>query len=120
MREHRKAKGNLRLWGGGNVRVGEMRIKVLKKTSNELKIEVEGEGHTLCNVIQKVLLEDDTIEMAGYHIQHPLIGNAIMYVHTKGKRRPEATVREAAKKIGGQCKEFRNSFEKALKEWQRK
>jgi len=97
-----------------------MKIKVLEKTSNELKIEVEGEGHTLCNVLQKVLLEDDTIEMAGYHIQHPLIGNPIIYVHTKGERKPEATVREATKKIRSQCKEFRGSFEKALKEWQRK
>lgn len=97
-----------------------MKIKVLKKTSNELKIEVEGEGHTLCNVLQKVLLEDETIEMAGYHIQHPLISNPMIHVHTKGKRKPEATVREAAKKIGGQCKEFRKSFKKALKEWQRK
>ena len=97
-----------------------MKIKVLKKTSNELKIEVEGEGHTLCNVLQKVLLEDDTIEMAGYHIKHPLIGNPIMYVHTKGKQKPEATVREAAKKIRSQCKEFRKSFKKALKEWRRK
>jgi len=97
-----------------------MKIKVLEKTSNELKIEVEGEGHTLCNVLQKVLLEDDTIEMAGYHIQHPLIGNPIIYVHTKGERKPEATVLEAAKKIRSQCKEFRRSFEKALKEWQGK
>jgi DNA-directed RNA polymerase subunit L len=97
-----------------------MKIKVVEKTSNELKIEVEGEGHTLCNVLQKVLLEDDAIEMAGYHIQHPLIGNPIIYVHTKGNQKPEATVREAAEKIRGQCKEFRRSFEKALKEWQRK
>ncbi len=97
-----------------------MKIKVLKKTSNELKIEVEGEGHTLCNVLQKVLLEDETIETAGYHIQHPLIGNPIIYVHTKGKQKPEATLREATKKIRGQCKEFRRSFEKALKEWQGK
>ena len=97
-----------------------MKIKVLKKTSNELKIEVEGEGHTLCNVLQKALLEDETIVMAGYHIQHPLIGNPIIYVHTKGERKPEATVREATKKIRSQCKEFRRSFEKALKEWQGK
>jgi len=97
-----------------------MKIRVLEKTSNELKIEVEGEGHTLCNVLQKALLEDETIEMAGYHIQHPLIGNPILYVHAKGKQKPETTIREAAKKIRSQCKEFRESFKKALKEWQRK
>ena len=97
-----------------------MKIKVLKRTSNELKIEVEGEGHTLCNVLQKALVEDDTIEMAGYNVRHPLVDSAIVYVHTKGKRKPEAAVKEAAKKILSQSKEFRKSFQKALKDWQRK
>jgi len=97
-----------------------MKIKVLKKTSNELKIEVQGEGHTLCNVLQKALLEDDTIEMAGYDVPHPLVDSAIVYVRTKGKRKPEAAVQEARKRILSQSKEFRKSFKKALKEWQRK
>ena len=97
-----------------------MKIKVLKRTSNELKIEVEGEGHTLCNVLQKALLEDDTIEMAGYDVPHPLVDSAVVYVHTKEKRKPEAAVKEAAKKILSQSKEFRKSFKKALKDWQRK
>ena len=97
-----------------------MKIKVVKRTSNELKIEVEGEGHTFCNVLQKALLEDDTIEIAGYDIPHPLVPNPVIYVHTKGKRKPEAALREAAKKIRSQSKEFGKSFKKALKEWQRK
>ena len=97
-----------------------MKIKVLKRTSNELKIEVEGEGHTLCNVLQKSLLEDDTIEMAGYNVPHPLVDSAIVYINTKGQRKPEAAVKEATKKILSQSKEFRKSFKKALKNWQRK
>ena len=92
-----------------------MKIKVLKKTSNELKIEGEGEGHTLCNVLQKVLLEDDAIEMAGYNVPHPLVDSAILYVHTKGQRKPEAAIQEATKKILSQNEEFRKSFKKALK-----
>jgi len=97
-----------------------MKIKVLKRTPNELKIEVEGEGHTFCNILQKTLLEDDTIEIAGYNVPHPLINSAILHVHTKGKQKPEATVKETAKKILSQSKEFRKSFEKALKQWRRK
>jgi len=95
-------------------------IKILKKTANELKIEIEGEGHTFGNVLQKALLEDDTIEMSGYNIKHPLISNPTVYVRTKEKRKPEAALRDAAKKVGDQSKEFRKSFKKALKEWQRK
>jgi DNA-directed RNA polymerase subunit L len=95
-------------------------IKVLKKTSNELKIEIEGEGHTFCNVLQQVLLEDDTIEMAGYNIEHPLTSNPTVYVRTKGTQKPKAVLIEAAKKIQKQNKELHKSFERALKEWKQK
>jgi DNA-directed RNA polymerase subunit L len=97
-----------------------MKIQVLKRKSNELKIEVEEEGHTFCNVLQKTLLEDDTIEMAGYDVPHPLVDSAIVYIRTKGKRKPEAALREAIKKILQRNKEFRKAFTKALKDWRRK
>jgi DNA-directed RNA polymerase subunit L len=95
-------------------------IKVLNKTSNELKIEIEGEGHTFCNVLQQALLEDDTIEMAGYNIEHPLTSNPTVYVRTKGTQKPKAVLIEAAKKIQKQNKELHKSFERALKEWKQK
>lgn len=97
-----------------------MKIKVLKKASNELNIEIEGEGHSFCNVLQKVLLEDETIEMAGYNIPHPLTSNPIIYVRTTGTRKPETAIKEAVKKVRKRSKEFRKTFEKALKEWQKK
>ncbi len=97
-----------------------MNIKVLEKESNELRIEILGEGHTFCNVLQKALLEDETIEMAGYNVPHPLVSNPVIYVRTKGKRHPETALREAAEKIRANNKEFRASLEKALKEWQQK
>jgi len=98
----------------------KMKIKVLKRTSNELKIEIEGEGHTFCNVLQKALLEDDAIEMAGYDLAHPLVSNPTIYVQTKKGLKPETTIRNAVKKIQKQNKEFRKTFEKALEAWQRK
>jgi DNA-directed RNA polymerase subunit L len=98
----------------------KMKIKVLKRTSNELKIEIEGEGHTFCNVLQKALLEDDTIEMAGYNLPHPLVSNPTIYVQTKKGLKPETAIQNAVKKIRKQNKEFRTTFEKALKAWQRK
>ena len=97
-----------------------MKIKILKRTSNELKIEIEGEGHTLCNALQKTLLEDDTIEMAGYDVPHPLVASSIIYVYTKGRKKPEAALRKAAKKVKSQSKDFRKVFKEALKQWQRK
>ena len=96
-----------------------MEIKVLKKTSNELKLEIEGVGHTFSNMLQKVLLEGDVVDVAGYNQPHPLMSNSILYVRTKGKSKSETTIRSAVKKIRKQNKEFGATFEKALRKWQR-
>ena len=97
-----------------------MKIKVLKKTANELKIEIEGEGHSLLNVLQKSLIEDEKIEMAGYDVPHPLIDRAILYVQTKEKQNPEDVINEATKKVQGLSKDFQKSFKKASKSYKPK
>ena len=97
-----------------------MKIKVLKKASNELSLEIEGEGHTFCNLLQSTLLEDKTIDMAGYDIPHPLTAKTTIYVRTKGRRRPETAIKAAVKKAKKRNKEFKETFEKALNEWQQK
>jgi DNA-directed RNA polymerase subunit L len=94
-----------------------MKVNVLKKTGNELKLEVEGEGHSLLNLLQKTLLEDTGIEMAGYHVPHPLFDRGILYVQTKGKQDPESMVADAVKKILDLNKDFQKSFKKAAKSY---
>ena len=98
----------------------KMQVKVLEKKPNELRMEIEGEDHSFCNVLQRTLLEDETIEMAGYNIPHPLVSNPIVYLRTKGQRRPETALKNAVEKIRKRNKEFRETFEKAMKEWQNK
>jgi len=97
-----------------------MKVTILERKPNELKVEIEGEGHTFCNVLQKALLEDETFEMAAYDIPHPLISNPIVYIRTKGRRSPEIALREAAEKIQRRSREFGKTVENALKEWQQK
>ncbi|RLI20408.1 DNA-directed RNA polymerase subunit L [Candidatus Bathyarchaeota archaeon] len=92
-----------------------MKIKILKKEGNELKFELEGEGHTFCNLLQKTLLEDEDIEIAGYNIPHPLAGNPIIHVRTKGAKSPEKALIEAIEKIKEKRKEFEEALNKALK-----
>lgn len=96
-----------------------MQIKVLKKAPNELRFEIEGESHTLCNLLEKVLLEDETVDMAGYNVPHPLTSNPVVYVRTKGRRRPETALKNAAKKILQKQKEFETEFKKALEDWEK-
>ncbi len=93
-----------------------MNIRVMRRESNELRIEVEGEGHTFCNMLQKVLLEDDTVEMAGYDIPHPLMERSIIYVRTEGRRRPETALRDAAKKLRKKSTDLKKTLDQAFKE----
>ena len=92
-----------------------MEVKVLKKTSNELKLEVEGVGHTLCNLLQRRILEEENVELAGYDVPHPLSSSAVVYVRTTGKARPEEILKRATERTRALNKEFGKEFEKALK-----
>ena len=93
-----------------------MKVNVLKKTSNELKIEVEGAGHTLCNLVQKRILEEKNVDLAGYDIPHPLASNAVIYVRTKGSVKPEQALRNALENAREMNKEFSKEFARALKQ----
>jgi DNA-directed RNA polymerase subunit L len=87
----------------------------LSKSKNELKIEIEGAGHSICNLLQKKLLEEKTVDLAGYDVPHPLSEKAILYVRMKGASKPETALIKAINKALKINNEFKTSFVKALK-----
>ena len=91
-----------------------MEVKVLQKTKNELKIEIVGEDHTFCNLLQNVLLQDKNVEIAGYDQPHPLIRSSIVYVRTKRDASPEKIMLSALANIKDLNKEFNEKFERAV------
>lgn len=92
-----------------------MKVKVLKREANELKIEIEGAGHTVCSVVQGKLLENEHVDLAGYDVPHPLASNPVIYVRTKGKARPEEVLKEAIAQAREVNKEFGKELSRALK-----
>jgi len=95
--------------------MSSLKVNVLKKEANELKIEIEGTGHGFCNLLQKKLLEDTNVDLAGYDIPHPLASNPVIYVRMKGKAKPEDALIEAAEKAREMNSEFSKELKKALK-----
>ena len=93
----------------------ELKVKVLKKEANELKIEIEGAGHGLCNLLQKKLLEDEQVDFAGYDIPHPLASNPIIYVRMKGSAKPKDALINAAEKAREANTAFGKELKKSLK-----
>jgi DNA-directed RNA polymerase subunit L len=95
--------------------MSKLKVKVLKKEANELKIEIEGAGHGLCNLLQKKLLEDEQVDLAGYDVPHPLASNPIIYVRMKGSAKPKDALIKAAEKAREANKAFGTELKKALK-----
>ncbi len=92
-----------------------MKINILKQTDKELKIEIEGAGHGLCNLLQKRLVDERSVDMAGYDIPHPLASNPVIYVRTKGETKPADALLKAAQKARDANAAFSEALEKALK-----
>jgi DNA-directed RNA polymerase subunit L len=88
----------------------KMKINVLKKSGNELKIEIEGGTHGICNLLQKRLLEDENVEFAGYDIPHPLASSPIIYMRMNGDTSAVDALILAVQKV----KESNDAFGKAL------
>ena len=91
-----------------------MELKVVSKGKNELRIELVGEDHTFCNLLQNALLEDKNVEIAGYDQPHPLIRSSIVYVRTKRDVSPEKVLLNALANIQELNKEFNEKFSKAI------
>jgi DNA-directed RNA polymerase subunit L len=91
-----------------------MEVKVVSKGKNELKIELVGEDHTFCNLLQNTLLEDKNVEIAGYDQPHPLIRSSILYLRTKREVSPEKVLLNALATIQELNKEFNSKFNKAV------
>jgi len=96
--------------------VSFVELKVVSKTKTELKIEIIGEDHTFCNLLQNVLLSDKNVEIAGYDQPHPLIRSSIIYLRTKREVSPEKVLLNALENLKDINKEFDEKFSKAVEQ----
>ena len=96
-----------------------MKLNILERGKNELRVELVGEGHTFCNALQSVLLKDETIERTGYNIPHPLVSQPVLFIRTKGDRDPVEALTDAAKKLKQELEEIEQSFQEAWEDEKR-
>ncbi len=92
-----------------------MKVNVLNRSRGLLKVEVEGEGHTFGHLMQETLLQDKTVDWAGYDQPHPLFRQSIITVRVKGEAQPDKALDRASKKIRADTEEFIQKFSSALK-----
>ena len=80
-----------------------------------MKVEVEGEGHTFGHLIQETLLDDKSVDWAGYDQPHPLFRQSIITVRMKGEAQADKALDRASKKIRADTEEFVEKFSTAMK-----
>jgi len=93
-----------------------MNVKILSKTEDETEVEVQGEGHTLMNVLKDALLRLDEVEAATYDMNPEQSGgqtDPVLYIKTDGED-PLDALTKATEGIQEDAGEFRDEFEDAI------
>ena len=88
-----------------------MELKVLESRADKLKVEVEGETHTLLNILTEYAW-DAGASQSSYIIEHPYLSQPVLVVKSKN---PKKTMNDAAQIIIDKSKEFRTAFDRAAK-----
>ncbi len=83
-----------------------MKLKILKRGDGRLEMAFGGEGHTLLNLLQSSLLENNDVKMAGYSKPHPLMDRSILYVKMRGEKPVEKALLVAAENAKKKVDDF--------------
>ena len=87
-----------------------MKVNVIGEDSNNLSIEIEGEGHTLCNLLRHKLWELE-VDSCGYNLKHPIISSPVLSVESS-KTKPRKVIASSIDEIRKDIKELRSEFKK--------
>ncbi len=87
-----------------------MDLKTIKKTKNELEIEVIDENETILNPIIHILSGNEDVEYATCMTDHPLDNKRRLFIRVK-KGTPNEILKKAVKQLGDEIKKFGKNFE---------
>ncbi len=91
-----------------------MKLDILKNEKNFVEFKIEGERHTLPNLLKQKLLENKDVEFVSYILDHPMDTSAKFVLKTTGKS-PKKVLEDAAKEIEEDLDDFSKKVKKVLK-----
>jgi DNA-directed RNA polymerase subunit L len=86
-----------------------MKIEIITQDKEGIEFFIEGERHTLPNLLKEKLTEDSSVDFCAYRLDHPLDKRARFVV--KGKN-PKKSIETAIKTAKADITEFKKVFEK--------
>lgn len=91
-----------------------MEIEILQKEKNDLKLRIEGESHTLANLLCAELNQDESVKVASYTLEHPLKNTVILHIRTEGKS-PEKVLSSVAERVVKRIQEIKKELQDAIR-----
>lgn len=87
-----------------------MKIEMIEDAKDRARFKIDGEDHTLCNLIKDELNQDESVKISTYAIKHPLIGAPRFTVETKKGTSAKDAVLDAAKNVKKKVDKLRKDF----------
>ncbi len=87
-----------------------MKLEIIVNEKDTLEFFIEGERHTLPNLLKETLSKQAGVEFVAYRLDHPIDKKARFIL--KGKN-PKKLLEDAIKEIQTQISDFQKAFEKA-------
>ncbi len=87
------------------------RPEILVKTDKELRIRIEGEGHTLGNLLTKLAAKKEHVTMSVYYVEHPLKHVLLITIRTDGKVDPYKVFLETLDEAVSYLERFQKELE---------
>ncbi len=92
---------------------GEVKgLRILEMSERELRVEIEGEDHTLLAPLVSKLLENEDVDIATYDIKHMLMSNPVLRVKMRRGDALEAVI-SAATALAVEYDEFGERYRRA-------
>ena len=89
-----------------------MEIKIIEETKKKIVLDIDGEDHTLMNLIKEELKRDKNVKIVSYTEKHPLKKTIRLLLETNGEE-PKKTIINAIKKVKKDIDSFDAAFTKA-------
>jgi len=92
---------------------GNKKIKILEKKEKEVRIEIEGEDHSLLVPLTSKLLDNEKVDIVTYNIKYTLKSNPVLYVKMKEGDPLEAVI-AAVSSLASEFEEFERKYKAAI------
>lgn len=92
-----------------------MEIKILKSGENYIELQIDGEEHTIGNLIKGYLIKVPGVIFASYSKPHPLIDSIVIKIMTNGNISPKEALIKAIELAENDTSKFIDEVKKLEK-----